>query len=1037
MSPEEIAQVVAYHQATKHGYHRSARGPGYMDWSNQPDPFRRYSGAPLIYLPIIVRDESPPYRQIFQPQSIAPVSVTAQSISRFFELSLAVSAWKQAGDSRWALRSNPSSGNLHPTEGYLVIDTVAGLHDNPGVYHYAPKEHALEVRTEFSATVYRELMKSFPPQSFLAGLTSIHWREAWKYGERAFRYCQHDIGHALAAYRIAAAALGWKLIFLEEVKDATVSRLFGLDREVDFKDAEQEHPDLVAVVSPGNSVEAMPLHLDVQGIGEIARGSWKGTANRLSAEEIPWEIINSVSEAAWKKEGGAAVPADKAIIPSEEREIDSDASTREARITTRQIVRQRRSAVAFDGVTSISREEFYAMLSQTVSGLCGGVPWDAISWTPKIHLGLFVHRVRGLNPGLYFLLRDPKKLNLFKSGFKKDFVWNQPESCPEGLNLYLLKAGDCQRQAAQVSCTQEIAGQSAFSLGMIAEFLPALEHYGAWFYRRLFWESGMVGQMLYLAAEYAGIRATGIGCYFDDPVHEIFGIQDKTFQSLYHFTVGGPVEDTRLTTLPAYVWSCEAPAGSFVSRLGAVIPKETGNRVEGLPEQATVSWNGIKLARIGAGLSRFSANSLEHKAALSRILNSSINLIQTSPCVTGGEDELLLGDLLNQQMGRGTQKVEGVVFSSRLGALQGLDTRLFNAMEKRGTPFADVVSLAGKQVCLDPEFLRDQLDRSRHRLGVESLDMALLEIPEELVLAIGAEACLQRIEKAARFLQTQCDENKLVGFGISAQGLAYAEKDPHHLSFEKLLGMVESFSGFGAVQFHANFIEREPFIAEKEGRSLVQRAKDRGILVMIGGPLHAKYQGNELLLVDVSEDQKEKVESEMGRLFQALEDQEEQIHSMTLADGRIFRELLRQAKISSPFQFKNLVESAWCFKPEDRKILLEMTRVLDNALYQIRLILEQVVQAKFLQSSETKKIIDNVESLFAGLKQNYKVRLRMRSLNDVTAIREQYFPEAPASISLQTLGILWLLEHGADLVVAGVTHADYVEEVSQILENLD
>lgn len=62
----------------------------------------------------------------------------------------------------------------------------------------------------------------------------------------------------------------------------------------------------------------------------------------------------------------------------------------------------------------------------------------------------------------------------------------------------------------------------------------------------------MVGQMLYLEAEAAGLRGTGIGCYFDDPVHEIFGLEGRAFQSLYHFTVGGAVDDPRLTTLPAY-----------------------------------------------------------------------------------------------------------------------------------------------------------------------------------------------------------------------------------------------------------------------------------------------------------------------------------------------------------------------------------------------------------------------------------------------------------------------------------------------------
>ena len=57
--------------------------------------------------------------------------------------------------------------------------------------------------------------------------------------------------------------------------------------------------------------------------------------------------------------------------------------------------------------------------------------------------------------------------------------------------------------------------------------------------------------MLSLEAEAAGVRATGIGCFFDNPVHQVFGLRDLAFQSLYHFTVGGPVDDPHLT-LPAY-----------------------------------------------------------------------------------------------------------------------------------------------------------------------------------------------------------------------------------------------------------------------------------------------------------------------------------------------------------------------------------------------------------------------------------------------------------------------------------------------------
>jgi hypothetical protein len=87
---------------------------------------------------------------------------------------------------------------------------------------------------------------------------------------------------------------------------------------------------------------------------------------------------------------------------------------------------------------------------------------------------------------------------------------------------------------------------------MVTRFRQPLEGFGPWMYPRLYWECGLVGQMLYLEAEAAGRRGTGIGCFFDDSVHQAVGLSDDAFQSLYHFTVGKPVEDARITSLPPY-----------------------------------------------------------------------------------------------------------------------------------------------------------------------------------------------------------------------------------------------------------------------------------------------------------------------------------------------------------------------------------------------------------------------------------------------------------------------------------------------------
>jgi SagB-type dehydrogenase family enzyme len=566
---DPIDQVIHYHIQTKHHFYRYARSLGYLDWANQPDPFRRYEGAQLIRLALLKPDEepvSPSYDLIYQHGVVPCQPVSLPSLSRFFEFALALSAWKKAGESEWALRSNPSSGNLHPTEGYVIVPQIEGLDLKPGLYHYAPKEHGLESRAEFAVEQLARLLAPFPPSAFLFGLTSIQWREAWKYGERGFRYCNHDAGHAVGTARIAAATLGWNMTLLDGLAQNAVAMLLGTDRIDDFREVEPEHPDCIAVIWPRENVMRdalsvkreerveIPLYLNPTVVKELVRAPWHGKANRLSYDHgVHWDIIDEVAEASWKVGEERRFVALTLSLPSP-RWGEGDS---EGHPLAGQIIRQRRSAVAFDGKTSISAATFFRMMQLVMPGvehpqLARPMPWDVWPYDPAIHLMLFVHRVDGLTPGLYFLVRDPKKLTFIQGSMNPELSWTIAPGAPEGLPIYWLLEGDARRLAAQVSCHQDIAGDSAFSFGMLAEFEGRLREGGSWWYPRLFWESGLLGQVLYLEAEAAGVRATGIGCFFDDPVHEIVAVKGVSLQSLYHFTIGGPVEDRRLMTLPPY-----------------------------------------------------------------------------------------------------------------------------------------------------------------------------------------------------------------------------------------------------------------------------------------------------------------------------------------------------------------------------------------------------------------------------------------------------------------------------------------------------
>jgi SagB-type dehydrogenase family enzyme len=542
-----LAPVLSYHERTKHHMHAYARSLGYMDWDNQPDPFRRFEGSELLLLDEVPVTREPLYDSLFRPGVVSPRPLDRAGVSQFFYDSLALSAWKEMGNARWSLRVNPSSGALHPTEGYLLAGPIPDLSSAPALYHYSPFRHALELRRSVATADWDDLCSGVPAGSALVGLTSIYWRESWKYGERAFRYCHHDVGHAIAAIALSASALGWKTRLLEAWTDAEVATLLGVS---DQRGAEAEHPDCLLVVHPDGNEPPIEWLRDFRPsrdlLTRLSRDPIGGEPNRLSRRYHPWPVIDDVSEASTRVESPATAYWE---ARSETRTLPSTPPQRQ--LSARQIIRQRRSAVSMDGRTSLARDDFYAMLDK-LTPKAEGVPLGSLPWKPMVHLVVFVHRVEELQPGLYCLVRESREIDDLKSAFRPDFEWMRPPDCPGDLPLYRLAQQDCRDIARAVACHQDIASDGVFAAAMIARFEPSLREFGGWFYKRLFWETGVIGQVLYLEAEAAGVRGTGIGCFFDDAVHEMLGLLGSRYQDLYHFTVGGALEDRRLKTLPAY-----------------------------------------------------------------------------------------------------------------------------------------------------------------------------------------------------------------------------------------------------------------------------------------------------------------------------------------------------------------------------------------------------------------------------------------------------------------------------------------------------
>ncbi len=523
-------EVRRYHELSKHRLDQYAPGPEFLDWANQPEAFRWFTGTHRLELGLRADQLQTSYGDLRRAVPLEAAPMNSANIGMLLEMSLGLAAWKAYGATRWAVRCNPSSGNLHPTEAYLGIPALPDL--EPGIFHYLSRDHVLEQRTQIEGPVWRDALQG----NLLLVLTSIHWREAWKYGVRAYRYCQLDAGHALAALAYGAAALGWRSHLLTAPGDRELGHLVGIDREPDFADAEGESADLALVVGPH------PEAVDVGKILSLTSPSdWHGRANRLSAAQLAWPQIDLAHRNCRKP---PSLPS--AWTPAELPPLTTPAH---AQLPASTLFRMRRSARAFDGRTPIDADTLFDLL-ETLLPRPNTAPWACLPWEPSVHPILFLHRVKGLAPGLYAFPRTAAAARRLQEQLSH-FRWEQPAGCPAHLPLFLLASGDFSQIAAGFSCYQDLAGDAAFAMALLGDFKQSLD--GApWGYRYLHWEAGMLGQLLYLEAEANGFRGTGIGCFFDDAFHQWLGLTDNEWQDLYHFTVGTPVGDSRLETLPPY-----------------------------------------------------------------------------------------------------------------------------------------------------------------------------------------------------------------------------------------------------------------------------------------------------------------------------------------------------------------------------------------------------------------------------------------------------------------------------------------------------
>src|SRR5271156_5834249 len=359
-----------YHELTKHSVESLRRTQHYLDWANMPDPFRHYEGVPILDLPA-----DPPAPQISALEVLEGKTGNtlardgAEFLSQLMFYSASISASKRVPSTGtvYALRVNPSSGNLHPTEFHFCSQGLVGWPN--GLYHYRPSSHMAEQRAigDFGS----ELVDTSSPLIFV--LTSIAWREAWKYRDRAYRYCLHDVGHAWQALTLAARSIGCQSLAFGHFSDDRVAERCLLH--------EDEWPMLIV----GLYGSSIPVRM----LDPVETILFGGQPNRLSEKQELYPLIERI-HAATKLSTETAFPS-----LGQSKTPGKGGISLPPRFSTSRsfgdVVRARRSALDFrGGAESISLPQLAAVLSPAQKRLFA-------DFAPArfVHPHLFVHRDEG------------------------------------------------------------------------------------------------------------------------------------------------------------------------------------------------------------------------------------------------------------------------------------------------------------------------------------------------------------------------------------------------------------------------------------------------------------------------------------------------------------------------------------------------------------------------------------------------------------------------------------------------------------------
>jgi len=494
MKNREIEAAWAYHNGTKHSYQSIRTNPHYLDWENQPIPFKFYPQLEPIVLPQHLSSSGMPALSAISAiggPAESEVRLTSQILAEILYLSAGVTKRRSYPGGAMLFRAAACTGALYHVDLYLVCGDLEDL--EAGVYHFSPHDFALRRLRQGN---YRSVLATAGGQEpsivnapAVLICASTYWRNAWKYQARAYRHCYWDNGTIMANLLAAAAARKVPAKVVVGFVDAAVTGLLSLDskREASLSLVALGHtPPQAAAFAP--SVE--PLAFETV---------------PLSKKEIDYPVMRAMHEAssleseeevrAWRgggeKQGGRRKDEsgkEKQVFllqPSNDNDMPQD--------TIEEVIIRRGSTRQFSDESTT-----FAQLSTMLDRATRGVGADFLNSAEASlnDLYLIVNAVDDLPPGAYFYRRDSRALEL-------------------------LKEGNFRREAGHLGLGQDIPADCSVNVYFLADLNRALERFGNRGYRAAQLEASIMGGKLYLAAYAQRLGASGL-TFFDDDVTNFF-----------------------------------------------------------------------------------------------------------------------------------------------------------------------------------------------------------------------------------------------------------------------------------------------------------------------------------------------------------------------------------------------------------------------------------------------------------------------------------------------------------------------------------